>query len=368
MTTLIVSNVNDFYYSQENDPNNTIRIQEQIEILALENKAKDIKEKNEIEEKNKIILSTGPGESERKLDIQAQNRENNFSNNSNKKGNTKKILSEKNLRQRQLNKVKESFSKSFRKISEEDLIAQNNMKKLNSSLHQHKSFANEGEIETERITSNIPTLPIFAGGESEGYEEEDEGFKHKIFINDGWSERKKYKENQTSEQTNINMLIKGENSDRGQEFCIQNEKELKEILFGSFKSAEYNYKLRSEIKTVGDQQIEVLNEDDLVILLEYLYCELHPGLIELSDTFVEERRKYFKVDNETYIQIIYYFLKKKEEFFLCVLSEVMTKLNISQAVLDASFHFYMNVENEKENPKIEVIKSTYDKVYHAGLR
>ena len=104
------------------------------------------------------------------------------------------------------------------------------------------------------------------------------------------------------------------------------------------------------------------------MILRYLYAELHSGLIELSDNFVEERRKYFTVDQETYLSIINYFLRKKEEFFLCVLSEVMSKLDISQKNLDNTFFYYMNIADPTLDDIVRNIRESYDKVYHAGVK
>lgn len=119
------------------------------------------------------------------------------------------------------------------------------------------------------------------------------------------------------------------------------------------------------IKTVIlENGVEVIDEDLLIIILNFLYLELHNGLIELGDNFLEERRKYFQTNFDTYLSIVNYFLKSKEEFFLGILSQIMSKLSISQVLLDSSLNFYMN--EAVETPKVNEIKLTYEKVYRAG--
>jgi hypothetical protein len=45
----------------------------------------------------------------------------------------------------------------------------------------------------------------------------------------------------------------------------------------------------------------------------------------------------------------------------------MSKLNISQKVLDNTFYYYMNVA-DNDIKDVQMIKAAYDKVYHAGLK
>jgi hypothetical protein len=149
---------------------------------------------------------------------------------------------------------------------------------------------------------------------------------------------------------------------------ITNAAELKEVLMGKLKFKEYNCLLSLVEKDIKDKEsLSIIKEQEILVVLEYLYTELHPGLIELSDNFIQERRRYFKVDHETYINILNYFLRKKEEFFLCVLSDLMSKLNISQKSLDNTFFYYMNIADSSVK-EVQQIKEAYDRVYHAGLK
>jgi hypothetical protein len=119
------------------------------------------------------------------------------------------------------------------------------------------------------------------------------------------------------------------------------------------------------IKTIIlDDDMEVIDENLLVIILNFLYNELHNGLIELGDQFLEERRKCFQNDFDHYLKIVELYIKSKEEFFMGVLSQIMSKLSISQTLLDSSFYYYINKAEETE--KVIEIKITYDKVYRAG--
>lgn len=207
-------------------------------------------------------------------------------------------------------------------------------------------------------TSNnlIDTRIIF---ESDGYIEESEDLREKLnteMLSDNFTVTSK------TERVNNNLLIEND------KITINNEEELREVLFGKTKYKDFYCSLQLVERELNEnEKISIIKEKELLVLLAYLFKDLHPGLIELGDNFIEERRKYFRVDNDTYNNIINYFLRKKEEFFLCVLSDLMSKLNISQRVLDNTFFYYMNIadSNLKE---VTLIRSAYDKVYHAGLK
>lgn len=153
--------------------------------------------------------------------------------------------------------------------------------------------------------------------------------------------------------------------------AINNAEDLEQILFNrklKENNSQSNYNIQTEFRIINNnEKIEIIKEELLLTILKYLYSELHSGLIELSDNFVEQRRAYFEVDHNTYLSIINLFLRKKEEFFLSVLSEIMSRLNISQNLLDNTFVYYMNFANQ-EDPLIQKIKSDYDKVYRAGIK
>ena len=192
------------------------------------------------------------------------------------------------------------------------------------------------------------------------------------FVNENYY-LKKINEKKSDSFSKINSLDITENAQSSLiSLEITNNEELNQILQGKYKNANYRYKLQYTDKEITNseeekEKVSILKIDQLLIVLKYLHCELHSGLIELSDNFTEERRKYFLIDHETYISIVNYFIKKKEEFFLCVLSDVMAKLNISQKVLDSTFFFYMNIA-ESDDESVINIKCAYDKVYHAGVK
>jgi hypothetical protein len=207
----------------------------------------------------------------------------------------------------------------------------------------------------------IDTKIVF---ESDGYVEESEDMKRQdLILSDQLSlNPDKNVTKQDGEVQGIKLMMEND------KIIIHNASELEEILMGKLRFKEYNCILNLIDKEINGKEIlSVIRENEILVVLEYLYTELHPGLVELSDNFINERRRYFKVDHETYISIVNYFLRKKEEFFLCVLSDLMSKLNISQKVLDNTFFYYMNIAdgNVKE---IKSIRQAYDKVYHAGLK
>ncbi len=154
---------------------------------------------------------------------------------------------------------------------------------------------------------------------------------------------------------------------------ISTPEQLHDALYQRNKNEDVKYCLTYEEKEFNlpgnEKEVsKIIYPRIVLIILKYLYSELNSGLIELSDNFVEERRKYFTVDQETYLSIINYFLRKKEEFFLCVLSDVMSKLDISQINLDKTFFYYMNIADPNEVEIVKDIREAYDKVYHAGVK
>ncbi len=264
-------------------------------------------------------------------------------------GNEKLNKKSKNTKEKEYNLSKLSLKQSYTEVRQEEC--------------QYREFLKDLE-ELDKIKKNngstnklIDTHIMF---ESDGYIEEDEDLheKEKLdMLSDNFTVTSK------PSALNTNNLVFDNDK-----IIINNEDELKEVLFGKTKYKDFNCSLRLIERIINEnERVMIIKEKELLVLLAYLYKDLHPGLIELGDNFVEERRKYFKIDNDTYINIINYFLRKKEEFFLCVLSDLMSKLNISQKVLDNTFYYYMNVA-DNDIKDVQMIKAAYDKVYHAGLK
>ena len=160
----------------------------------------------------------------------------------------------------------------------------------------------------------------------------------------------------------INKLNKSINEE--QKIVIFTKDALESILFpkGNYTvNPNQTYSIQV-IKSFKDN--EIINPEMFIVILKFLYIELHNGLIELGDNFTEERRKYFNSNFDVYLSIINYFLKSKEEFFLGVLSQVISKLSINQLLLDNTFNYYLNEAIEDDN--VKEIKSCYERVYKAG--
>ena len=118
---------------------------------------------------------------------------------------------------------------------------------------------------------------------------------------------------------------------------------------------------------IEEKPVQVIKRKDMIVILKYFFEQLDAGLIELSDNFTEERRKYFQKDNNTYITIIKHFLEKKDEFFACVLNDIMNKLNIQQVTIDTSFHYYLELADSKDKI-IANIRKQYSDLYSAGVK
>lgn len=145
---------------------------------------------------------------------------------------------------------------------------------------------------------------------------------------------------------------------------IKTKEYLESILFPKSQDEVNQDQIYTIMTKILPNQVEVIEEYMFLIVLSYLYSELHNGLLELSENFLEERRKYLSKNFDTYITIVNFYLKSKEDFFLGVLSQIMSKLTISQVVLDNSFNYYMNEADDSDC--VIQIKAAYDKVYKAG--
>jgi hypothetical protein len=162
----------------------------------------------------------------------------------------------------------------------------------------------------------------------------------------------------------------------GDKMVITTIEELNEALYG-IAEQEDRYSLivdnREVMVNIADsnrqelKRIDIIKPEQFHIILKFFFEELNPTIIELSDNFVEERRKYFEHDTDTYIGIINDYLEKKDENFVYIISNIMSKLNISQEILDNSFYYYLYQADPKDK-LIAQIRESYHKIYNAGVK
>lgn len=194
--------------------------------------------------------------------------------------------------------------------------------------------------------------------ESEGYLEEDDVNSKEYFenVSEGFFD---------SEERPNGLKVEDTNSD---DIIIRNITELRMAL--QEKNRNRKYKLEFEEKFYVFQEKnshQIIKAEEFIYILKHLYNDLHSKLVEMNDTFDEERRRYFQKDERTYISIISYHLQKKEEFFLIVISSLMGRLSISQEILDGTFYYYFHL-CDQSLPYIKQIKENYEEVYQAGLK
>ena len=209
-------------------------------------------------------------------------------------------------------------------------------------------------------------------------------------INSNKNTPKKVRKFVSSNQELIKLLRKKDQSDDEKEI----EKELSNLKFQVSLNDKSEKKKKDDCKEYQLETIEVaiitneskntkqnkkiLKGDHLITILDFIFETINPDLIDISEYYTVERRKFFKVftkpedtnskqDKNSYFKAINIFLKKKEEFFLCVLYEVMVKFNISKTILDNSLLYYMTLANE-EDEYVMLIKSKYNEVYNAGVK
>jgi len=129
-----------------------------------------------------------------------------------------------------------------------------------------------------------------------------------------------------------------------------------------------NHKFKIELRIVSDkgEKFLVIKEDFMIEILKFLFDELNDAILELSDNCAEDRRKFFENNFSNYTKTIELYLKKKNEFFSCVLSNLFFKLSIKQEDFDNSINYYINIAIESEI--VNKIRSAYEKVYQVGKK
>jgi hypothetical protein len=201
-----------------------------------------------------------------------------------------------------------------------------------------------------------------------------------IFDSDGYVEEdaEDFCDKNVSFDVILNSKVDSQPAVREDNRVINTIADLNEALYGKTGiEREDRYTLIVDSKEVavedqetGDQEyrdIDIIKAEQFLIILKFFFDELNPTLIELSDNFVEERRKYFQYDTDKYISIINNYLEKKDEYFVCVISSIMSKLNISQELLDNSFYYYLYQADPKDK-MIALIRESYNKIYKAGVK
>jgi hypothetical protein len=241
-----------------------------------------------------------------------------------------------------------------------------------SKENNQQNFDNQASLYLPILTNDIDD-ELELNSEAGYIEDDDEDFKDldgplvNISVNELnlQGDLSEFVERRTGKNKLSNVKFQQEKIEK-----IETAEDLDMVLFtrSDAKNININYNIQTEVRSISESdKVEIIKEELLLIILKYLYSELHSGLIELSDKFVEQRRYYFEADQATYVSIINLFLRKKEEYFLGVLSEIMSRLTISQTLLDNTFVFYMNYADQ-EDPLVQQIKEAYDRVYKAGIK
>ena len=118
-------------------------------------------------------------------------------------------------------------------------------------------------------------------------------------------------------------------------------------------------KLTEQIEQITRYQIRKQNLQDEITRLE--------KSDESNKELLIERLKYFEKDNEIYISIIKQYLGIKDRTFNFILEDLISKLNLTEDLIDASFSFYIS-STDKTNKEIIEINEAYDDLIHADYK
>jgi hypothetical protein len=186
-----------------------------------------------------------------------------------------------------------------------------------------------------------------------------------VFDSDGYIEEEDAEE---FKNTSFDVVLINQPDDLP---VIKSIEELNEVLYGNGINRDDRYPSlivdsQEVILDTNNHDIEVIKPEQFYLILRFVYDELNPILIELSDNFVDERRKYFLTDTETYINIISSYIEKRDEIFVSIISGIMQKLKISQEILDNSFFYYL-YHADATTKFVNLIREAYKNIYHAGV-
>lgn len=126
------------------------------------------------------------------------------------------------------------------------------------------------------------------------------------------------------------------------------------------------FKIILRSQEFNDEAFNVISEEFMLTILKYLFDELNDPMLEFSDNCTEDRRKFFETNFKNYIKTIELYLKKKNEFFSCVLSNLFFKLSINQQDFDNSVNYYINLADESE--EVLKLRDQYEKVFNVGKK
>lgn len=146
---------------------------------------------------------------------------------------------------------------------------------------------------------------------------------------------------------------------------LTNPNDLKLVLTNNRYESQ-KFKITLVKKILGDKEYNVIQEDFMMTILKFLFDELNDPMLEFSDNCAEDRRKFFDTNFQTYVKTIDLYIKKKNEFFSCVLSNLFYKLTINQEDFDNSVNYYINEAGENE--EVIKIRDSYEKVFNVGKK
>lgn len=141
--------------------------------------------------------------------------------------------------------------------------------------------------------------------------------------------------------------------------------QLKTVLTSN-KYEKQKFKIILKSQKFNDEVFSVISDDFMMTILKYLFDELNDPMLEFSDNCTEDRRKFFENNFGNYIKTIELYLKKKNEFFSCVLSNLFFKLTINQQDFDNSVNYYINLADESES--VLKLRDQYEKVFNVGKK
>ena len=189
------------------------------------------------------------------------------------------------------------------------------------------------------------------------------------FFNKSWNE---IEENYKNNLHNFSLTIEDKDNIREDmsklEFSLLNQ--IKSLHNNNFQATN---KLPSKIVKFRNESneikyISILYSDQLILSLDYIYLNIYQGISDISKSFTRKRREKFDlssisiIDSKEYIASINSYLLKKEEYFLFVLYEVMSKLNISKDLFDNTLSYYMFEETKENLTVLNEIKVKYEKI------
>lgn len=270
------------------------------------------------------------------------------------------------------NKSSPPPSSSRKKIKEDDekqKIASTNTNInviASSNLNSYRSIGNQEEVAFANLIQDFNNIDFQNAAMKDNLNNFSLSLEYNTLLDKSIKGEAIFGSDGYIEEEDDEQFLTPEENKLPKETIIHSTKDLHTVLYN--KRDNLTFKITLNKIDLDNERVNIISDKFMIIILQYLYDELNDAMLELSDNCAEDRRKFFdeKGTNSNYLKTIELYIKRKNEFFSCVLSSLFYKINISQNDFNNSVNYFINIA--EENEIVKSIKNEYDRVYKAGKK